>query len=108
LASLLCLISPSLDSKNSQVLFHTVKPPVWRSSCFPSSLYLGKCYFPAWVCFIGLIQVSQPPYLPAFITLIISLSSYSYSYIVICILITVRIITYFIVITKNTQGFVVF
>jgi hypothetical protein len=61
LASLLCLISPALDSKNLQNLFHTVKPPNWKSSFFPCSLYLGECYFPAWVCFIGLIQVSQPP-----------------------------------------------
>jgi hypothetical protein len=53
LASLLCLISPALDSKNSQILFHTIKPHNWRSSFFPSSLYLGECFFPSWVPFIG-------------------------------------------------------
>jgi hypothetical protein len=61
LVSLLCLISPSLDSKNSQTLFYSAKPPNWRSPFFPSSLYLGECYSPAWVCFIVSTQVPQPP-----------------------------------------------
>jgi hypothetical protein len=42
LSSLLCLISLSLNSKNSQILLHIVKPHNWRSS----SLYLGECNSP--------------------------------------------------------------